>query len=281
MLGWLKELDELLRGSKTDPGLLVEGTAHIRLRPLASVSVLLSVIYGLCMGCFSVCNRADPQYIQLLASAIKVPALFFLTLVVTFPSLYVFSALLGVRLGPLETLRVVVAALAVNIAVLASFALITLFFTFCTTSYEFMKLMNFSLFTVAGLIGLGFLMSTLQRLEPTETASPHHDEEAEADTSNQTWPELKAQPETAGEAEVPRMAPPPPSLMPWPLPPHKTTAHRVFRVWVVLFALVGAQMGWVLRPFIGAPDMAFTWFRAREANIFIDLGQTLARMLGL
>ena len=42
----------------------------------------------------------------------------------------------------------------------------------------------------------------------------------------------------------------------------------VFRCWVVLFGLVGAQMGWVLRPFIGDPDRPFTWFRPRESNFF-------------
>ena len=42
----------------------------------------------------------------------------------------------------------------------------------------------------------------------------------------------------------------------------------VFNLWVIVFALVGAQMGWVLRPFIGNPDMPFTWFRGRESNFF-------------
>jgi hypothetical protein len=32
--------------------------------------------------------------------------------------------------------------------------------------------------------------------------------------------------------------------------------------------VVGAQMGWVLRPFIGNPSQPFEWFRARESNFF-------------
>jgi hypothetical protein len=27
-------------------------------------------------------------------------------------------------------------------------------------------------------------------------------------------------------------------------------------------------MGWVLRPFLGHPNLPFTWFRARESNVF-------------
>jgi hypothetical protein len=42
----------------------------------------------------------------------------------------------------------------------------------------------------------------------------------------------------------------------------------VFRLWVIVFGLVGAQMGWVLRPFIGNPNAPFTWFRGRESNFF-------------
>ena len=42
----------------------------------------------------------------------------------------------------------------------------------------------------------------------------------------------------------------------------------VFGCWVVVFAVVGAQMGWVLRPFIGSPTQPFEWFRARESNFF-------------
>ena len=40
----------------------------------------------------------------------------------------------------------------------------------------------------------------------------------------------------------------------------------VFRLWVIVFALVGAQMGWVLRPFVGNPNSPFTWLRPRDVE---------------
>ena len=58
-------------------------------------------------------------------------------------------------------------------------------------------------------------------------------------------------------------------------------ARRTFQVWVVIYALVGAQMGWILRPFIGSPDLKFEWFRHREANIFVDIARTLGELLNL
>jgi hypothetical protein len=46
----------------------------------------------------------------------------------------------------------------------------------------------------------------------------------------------------------------------------------------LLFGLVGAQMGWVLRPFIGNPALPFTWFRPRTSNIFQAVLNALANL---
>jgi hypothetical protein len=48
----------------------------------------------------------------------------------------------------------------------------------------------------------------------------------------------------------------------------------------MIYALVGAQMGWILRPFIGAPSLSFQLFRGREANFFVDFLRTLGQLLG-
>ncbi len=56
-------------------------------------------------------------------------------------------------------------------------------------------------------------------------------------------------------------------------------ARRTFQVWLVIYALVGAQMGWVLRPFIGSLSLKFEWFRDRQANIFIDILRTIGNLL--
>jgi len=48
-----------------------------------------------------------------------------------------------------------------------------------------------------------------------------------------------------------------------------TSGQNVFRVWLVIYAVVGAQMGWILRPFIGDPHRPFQLFRERQGNFFI------------
>jgi hypothetical protein len=54
----------------------------------------------------------------------------------------------------------------------------------------------------------------------------------------------------------------------------------VFRVWLVAFALVGAQMSWVLRPFIGSPTQEFAWFRPRESSFFEAVIRSLRSLFG-
>jgi hypothetical protein len=162
---WLKELDEVLRGRKADPRMLAEGTAHIHIAPLLVASIVLGIVYGVFMGLYAVTTRTPPSFEQLAASAIKVPALFFLTLVVTFPSLHVLSAWLGVQLGLKDTFRLILVPIAVNLALLASLGPITGFFTLSTKSYPFMKLSNVFFFTVAGFVGLKVLLGMLTNLE--------------------------------------------------------------------------------------------------------------------
>jgi hypothetical protein len=58
----------------------------------------------------------------------------------------------------------------------------------------------------------------------------------------------------------------------------ETAGLRIFRVWLVAYAVVGAQMGWLLRPFIGNPATPFTWFRARDGSFFLAV---LTHVFGL
>lgn len=52
--------------------------------------------------------------------------------------------------------------------------------------------------------------------------------------------------------------------------------HRVMlRVWLVVYAFVGIQMGWVLRPFIGDPGTRPTFFRPGAwGNAYVVVAET-------
>jgi hypothetical protein len=269
MWNWIRHLDRLLRGEITSLPALQSRGLEAPVLGLAVMIDLLGLVYGLCMGLFAVTGSGSGHAMQIPASMVKVPALFLLTLLVTLPSLYVFNTLVGSRLSFAGTTRLLLSALAVMLAVLSSAGPIVAFFSVSTTSYEFMILLNVLVFAVAGLLGLGFLLQTLQRMAVAEM-----------------WAG-----ETEGAAASgPSESPSPPPL---PLPPPERVSplaqlkghllsgevRNVFRIWLVVFALVGAQMGWVLRPFIGAPGQAFTWLRPKQSNFFIAVGSDVERLV--
>lgn len=45
-------------------------------------------------------------------------------------------------------------------------------------------------------------------------------------------------------------------------------AVRILQIWLVIFAFVGTQMAWSLRPFIGSPNLGFQIFREQEGNFY-------------
>ena len=122
--------------------------------------------------------------------------------------------------------RLMTATLGVTLALLSSFATIIAFFSFTTESYPFMVVLNVIAFTIAGGVGLRFLVRAAKSLV-VEGASP----------------------------------------------------VELIRIWTVLFALVGAQMSWVLRPFIGSGDQ-FVLFQPRGANFFTAIYHTIRGLVG-
>jgi hypothetical protein len=161
-----------------------------------------------------------------------------------------------------SVVRLLVAALAVMLAVLASMGPIVAFFSVSTTSHPFMVLVNVVVFAVSGTLGLSFLLQTLQRLSDAPR-QPLDLRPAEAIAVDESEPS-KDQPPGALE----------------PIEGQEINRHvkTIFRCWVVLFGLVGAQMGWVLRPFIGNPAIEFTWFRGRDSNFFQGVLTALWRL---
>lgn len=228
----LARIDTLLRGGFTEPEQLSLGRVSVGASDLAIAAVPLGVVYGLFMGLYAVMRGGPGAGLQLVATSLKVPLLFLLTLVVTLPSLYVLSALARSRLSFLHTLRLLLAAVTVNCALLASFGPVTGFFTLSTESYPFMILLNVAFFACSGVVGLSFLRKTLDAVFASETGTP------------------------ASQA----------------------AASQVFRAWILIYAIVGAQMGWILRPFIGAPNAPFQWFRARDSNFFVAVWESLLRL---
>lgn len=270
-LAVLSTLDPLLRGQYTSPDALESGAEPPPLARILRVALVLGALYGASMGLYALTTKSGGDgWLQALASAVKVPLLVLATVAVTFPSLYAVSALARSRLDMAATLRLVLLACAIHLVLLASLAPIVAFFTLSTTSYGFMRLLNAAFFAAAGVVGLRMLLTSLRPLlTDPEEASPAP---PQVDVSVLDWP-----PAEEDAAPTVESSPPPRPQRPDPRTERSLT---VVRAWVVLFALVGAQMGWILRPFIGDPDEPFVLFGERSGSFLAGIVEALNSTFG-
>ncbi len=121
-------------------------------------SVIFFAIYGAVMG-FS------NSLLQAISSAVKLPILFLITLVICLPTLYFFNLLFGSRLSLSQTLALILTAIAVTAVLTLSFAPIALFFWLTAPHYQFFKLLNVAILTLTGFSGLSFLWQGMRHVE--------------------------------------------------------------------------------------------------------------------
>lgn len=250
----ISALDRLIRGQLTSPPQVRTGE-ELPLKVFVPWAVVLGAVYGFFMGWYALTGKNNQALAHVVAVMVKLPMLFLFTLLVTFPSLYVFNALLGCRLGFRATLRLLVATIVVNLAIAASLGPILGFFTLSTSNYGFMVLLNVALLGVAGLVSVGFLIKTLASLQC-------------ADRPVRVEP-VNAPPTAPGHGAAVPQAPAPP----------RGSATGIFWVWILTYGIVGAQMGWILRPFIGAPGAPFEWFRPRDGSFLHGIYQAVQHMM--
>jgi hypothetical protein len=54
----------------------------------------------------------------------------------------------------------------------------------------------------------------------------------------------------------------------------------VLIMWMFVYAFVGSQMAWTLRPFIGAPGSRFELFRQLGGNFYANIIRSIGEILG-
>ncbi len=188
-------------------------------------SAAFLAVYGAVLG-------STHSLIQALSSAVKLPLLFLITLIICIPALYIFSVLFGSNQRVGQCLALVLAAITVTAVLLLSFAPITLFFMLTTSGYQFFKLLNVLFFAIAGWVGVLFLGRGMRAI-------------AAADAKEGS-----------------------------------KTRSMILYLWIVLYAFVGSQMAWTLRPFIGDPGMQFELVRQLGGNFYTNVLISLGEVLG-
>lgn len=278
-LSWIGQLDRILRGEASSPRELFRDSpknADIRFPVGGMLTVLgaLGALYGIMMGIFAIVGGVESANLQkalcqVAANIVKVPLLFVLAITITFPSLYVFSALIGSPLKISSVMRLLIASLAVTITVLASLGPIVAFFSVSSPNYHFIVLLNVAVFAIAGGLGLRFLIQTLRKMNPDVVT---------AELSQSSPPDcvplevsLSTSASSEGNSSTPLTAP---SVF------RRGRISVVFWCWMIAFGLVGAQLGWILRPFIGSPNLPFELFRERQGSFFQAVWNSLFNLLG-
>jgi hypothetical protein len=199
-----------------------------KIRSMIIASAIFLALYGLVMG-------ASHSLPQALSSAIKLPVLFLVTLIISLPSLHFFNILFGSRQTIGQSISLILTAISTTSVLLVSFAPITLFFLLTTSDYQFFKLMNVVFFALAGYMGILFLRQGIRKITESEEENPQA----------------------------------------------IRTRRLIFALWAVLYAFVGSQMAWTLRPFIGYDDRAFILFDQVGGNFYADVIRSVQVLLGL
>jgi len=163
-----------------------------------------------------------------ISAAIKVPALFLLTLALCLPALYVLNLLLGLALHFDKTLALILFALAATGIMLAVFVPIVGLFSIVTENYHFAKLMHVGVFAVAGIFGVKVLWEGLKKMSVVRTAK----------------------------------------------------VRSLLAVWLLIYGLVGGQIAWSLKPWIGTPYLPATPpFRVVSGNIYVSTMKSIEQLV--
>ena len=215
----------LLRDRKTFLEEIREGVQlQSKITALLICSSLFFGIYGAIIGSYS-------TWAQTISSAIKLPALYLMTLIICFPTLYFFNVLFGSKRTFGQHFAMLITSVSVIGVLLFSFAPITWFFLISTYNYQFFQLLNVAIFAITGFIGIKFLYQGMQVL-------------AEEDIEG------------------------------------IDTRRKLLRAWLFLYAFVGTQLAWTLRPFFGAPGQPFELFRQMEGNFYLSVMQAIGEIFG-
>jgi hypothetical protein len=146
----------LLRDRQT---FLEEIHAGVKLKSKISALLLSSfcffALYGAIIG-------ASHSPLQILASAIKLPTLYLITLIVCIPTLYIFNALFGSKKTFVQHIAYLLTAISVISILLCGFAPVSLFFLITVNSYSFFLLLNVAIFGLTGVLGVSFLYQIMK-----------------------------------------------------------------------------------------------------------------------
>ena len=125
-------------------------------------SSLFFALYGAIIG-------AIQGWLQMLSSAIKLPALYLTTLLICLPTLYFLDIIFGSKKTFAQYVTLLLSSMSLISVMLFGFAPISLFFRLSINDYSFFQLLNIIVFALTGIIGIKFFYDAMMSLMPGDT----------------------------------------------------------------------------------------------------------------
>lgn len=117
-------------------------------------SSIFFAVYGAIIGSYN-------GWMQILSSAIKLPALYLLTAIICLPTLYFFDVISGSKRTFGQYLALLLASMAIISVLLFAFAPVTIFFRLSIDDYDFFRLLNIIIFAITGIAGVNFFYQSM------------------------------------------------------------------------------------------------------------------------
>ncbi|MBD2038894.1 hypothetical protein H6F86_22835 [Phormidium sp. FACHB-592] len=161
-MNYFSTVISLLRDRKEFLAEIYDGVGlKTKMAALLISSSCFFAIYGAIIGSY----HSLPQ---VASSAIKLPALYLITLVICLPTLYIFNALFGSKQTIGQHFTYLLTAVSVIAILLCGFAPVTLFFLITVNDYSFFLLLNVAIFALTGIIGVTFLYQIMKPISDND-----------------------------------------------------------------------------------------------------------------
>lgn len=197
-----------------------------KIASLLIASSFFFAVYGAIAGAYG-------GGLQIISSAIKLPALYLITLIICLPTLFFFDILFGSKLDFRQYVTMALTSVAVISVLLFSFSPVILFFLISIKDYVFFLLLNVLVMTITGAIGVRLFYKGMRDM-------------------------------VSGPEAI-----------------EQNLRRYLLQGWVLLYALVGSQLGWTLRPFLGVEGEPFQIFRPEiDGNFYAQVLRSIGTLLG-
>lgn len=117
--------------------------------------LIFSMVYGAIMGSYN-------GGLQALSSAVKMPVLFLLIIIICFPAFFVIQTVLGSRLTIRQMISIILIGFVFMTCIMVSFSTIVVFFMITGDNYAFIKLLHVGIIVIAGLFGMRAIVEALK-----------------------------------------------------------------------------------------------------------------------